>query len=259
MAESDLAGHHTRASLPSDCATTTTCSSPAAAATISTTCCRQGSIGPYVPTADFETGLFSIFTAGNFGSDIAFWVDDDISVCRGERQRRTGRGLPEVRQRRPVSEAAGERAEPARGPDGIGHPVHPVQVDLGQSLRHLQPGQRWRGQSGLQPAVREQLVHACRVRPGHRVQRRTPHRRLQLLACLHQPEHQRRGTGRERGQSLHSAGHRQQQRRGGHCRRMPTSRTSTPASTTASTWRKTRKAATPSRLQDRAGRATTPI
>src|SRR5271167_1738106 len=39
-----------------------------------------GSIGPYVPTADFETGLFSIFTAGNFGSDIAFWVDDDISV-----------------------------------------------------------------------------------------------------------------------------------------------------------------------------------
>src|SRR5271169_4179254 len=39
-----------------------------------------GSIVPYAPTADFETGLFSIFTAGNFGSDIAFWVDDDISV-----------------------------------------------------------------------------------------------------------------------------------------------------------------------------------
>lgn len=40
----------------------------------------QGSIGPYVPATDFETGLFSIFTAGNFGSDIAFWVDDDFSV-----------------------------------------------------------------------------------------------------------------------------------------------------------------------------------
>jgi hypothetical protein len=39
-----------------------------------------GSIGPFVPTADFETGLFSIFTAGNFGGGIAFWVDDDISV-----------------------------------------------------------------------------------------------------------------------------------------------------------------------------------
>ncbi len=35
----------------------------------------------FVPRSDFETGLFSIFTAGNFGSDIAFWVDDDISVA----------------------------------------------------------------------------------------------------------------------------------------------------------------------------------
>jgi len=37
--------------------------------------------GPFVPRTDFETGFFSIFTAGNFGSDIAFWVDDDISVA----------------------------------------------------------------------------------------------------------------------------------------------------------------------------------
>jgi len=35
---------------------------------------------PNVPTTDFEPGFFSIFMAGNFGSDIAFWVDDDISV-----------------------------------------------------------------------------------------------------------------------------------------------------------------------------------
>jgi hypothetical protein len=34
----------------------------------------------FPPKTDFETGFFSIFTAGNFGSDIAFWVDDDISV-----------------------------------------------------------------------------------------------------------------------------------------------------------------------------------
>jgi hypothetical protein len=34
----------------------------------------------FIPRTDFQTGLFSIFTAGNFGSDIAFWVDDDISV-----------------------------------------------------------------------------------------------------------------------------------------------------------------------------------
>jgi len=39
-----------------------------------------GTLPPFVPRTDFETGLFSLFTAGNFGSDIAFWVDNDISV-----------------------------------------------------------------------------------------------------------------------------------------------------------------------------------
>jgi hypothetical protein len=39
-----------------------------------------GSVPHFIPGSDFSSGLFSIFTAGNFGSDIAFWVDDDISV-----------------------------------------------------------------------------------------------------------------------------------------------------------------------------------
>jgi len=39
-----------------------------------------GTLPGFIPTTDFQTGFFSIFTAGNFGSDIAFWVDDDISV-----------------------------------------------------------------------------------------------------------------------------------------------------------------------------------
>ncbi len=39
-----------------------------------------GSLPQVIPGADFSSGLFSIFTAGNFGSNIAFWVDDDISV-----------------------------------------------------------------------------------------------------------------------------------------------------------------------------------
>ncbi len=34
----------------------------------------------FTPRSDFEPGLFSIFTAGSFGSDIAFWVDEDFSV-----------------------------------------------------------------------------------------------------------------------------------------------------------------------------------
>jgi hypothetical protein len=40
----------------------------------------EGEVPPVIPGADFSSGLFSIFAAGNFGSDIAFWVDDDISV-----------------------------------------------------------------------------------------------------------------------------------------------------------------------------------
>jgi hypothetical protein len=39
-----------------------------------------GTVPPFIPKTDFSTGLFSIFTAGNFGSDIAFWVDEDFSV-----------------------------------------------------------------------------------------------------------------------------------------------------------------------------------
>lgn len=40
-----------------------------------------GTVPQVIPGTDFETGFFSIFSAGNFGSDIAFWVDDDISVA----------------------------------------------------------------------------------------------------------------------------------------------------------------------------------
>ncbi len=38
-----------------------------------------GTLPPFVPSTDFETGSFSLFSAGNFGSDIAFWVDDYLS------------------------------------------------------------------------------------------------------------------------------------------------------------------------------------
>jgi len=37
-------------------------------------------LAPTIPNTDFAPGFFSIFMAGNFGSDIAFWVDDDLSV-----------------------------------------------------------------------------------------------------------------------------------------------------------------------------------
>jgi hypothetical protein len=39
-----------------------------------------GTVPPFIPATDFETGTFSLYTAGNFGSDVAFWVNDDLSV-----------------------------------------------------------------------------------------------------------------------------------------------------------------------------------
>ena len=40
-----------------------------------------GTVGTFIPRTDFQPGLLSIFMAGNFGSGIAFWVDDDLSVA----------------------------------------------------------------------------------------------------------------------------------------------------------------------------------
>jgi hypothetical protein len=40
-----------------------------------------GTVGTFIPRTDFQPGYFSIFTAGNFGSGISFWADDDISVA----------------------------------------------------------------------------------------------------------------------------------------------------------------------------------
>jgi len=34
---------------------------------------------PFVPSTDFQTGSFSLFSAGTFGSDISFWVDNYLS------------------------------------------------------------------------------------------------------------------------------------------------------------------------------------
>ena len=62
-----------------------------------------GSCPQVIPGADFASGLFSIFTAGNFGSDIAFWVDDDISVGGNNGAGGLGDALFEIRERRAVS------------------------------------------------------------------------------------------------------------------------------------------------------------
>src|SRR5215813_14123194 len=40
-----------------------------------------GSLPPFIPATDFETGVLTLISAGNFGSDIAFWVNNDLSVA----------------------------------------------------------------------------------------------------------------------------------------------------------------------------------
>ena len=39
-----------------------------------------GQVGQFIPRTDFQNGTLSIFTAGNFGSDVAFWIDDDLAA-----------------------------------------------------------------------------------------------------------------------------------------------------------------------------------
>ena len=51
-----------------------------------------GSIGNFIPRTDFQPGYFSIFTAGNLGSDISFWADDDISVAGANANGQLGDG-----------------------------------------------------------------------------------------------------------------------------------------------------------------------
>jgi len=40
-----------------------------------------GNLPPFIPTTDFETGVFTLLSAGNFGGDVAFWINNDLSVA----------------------------------------------------------------------------------------------------------------------------------------------------------------------------------
>ena len=67
----------------------------------------------FIPRTDFQAGFFSIFMAGNFGSDIAFWVDDDLSVGGSGADGGLGRRLSEVREHRSIPEIAHRCPEPS--------------------------------------------------------------------------------------------------------------------------------------------------
>ena len=51
----------------------------------------------YIPRTDlFQPNTFTIISAGSFGSNLSFWIDDDISTGGSGAERRIGRWLPKI-------------------------------------------------------------------------------------------------------------------------------------------------------------------
>ena len=163
VAEGDLAGHHTRhpahrsalQQLPAvHRRQPQQLQQPAAA----------GNIGPFVPTADFETGLFSIFTAGNFGSDIAFWVDDDISVSGANANGGLGEAYLKFVNIGRLMKLPENSLNLRVGQIELDIPFTQSKSIWISPYDIYTPGQYRRGESGVQPAVRQQPVHPGRIR-----------------------------------------------------------------------------------------------
>ncbi len=96
---------------------------------------------PNVPRTDFEPGLFSIFMAGNFGSDIAFWVDDDLSVSGANANGGLGDGYLKFvnlgRFFKLPTDSLSLRSRTIR----TGPAIHAGPIDQYHSLRYLHRGQ----------------------------------------------------------------------------------------------------------------------
>ena len=95
-----------------------------------------------IPRTDFETGFFSIFTAGNFGSDIAFWVDDDISVAGDNATGGLGDAYLRFVNIGRFLKLPNGRVDRPRGPVRAGPAVHAGAQHQPQPLRHLHREQR---------------------------------------------------------------------------------------------------------------------
>ena len=168
-----------------------------------------GTLPPFVPTTDFETGLFSIFTAGNFGSDIAFWVDDDISVAGANGNGGLGDGylkfvnvgrflkLPNHALNLRVGQF--ELELPFTQARSIWISPYDIysQANIG-AMNSLIP---------LQQFVNNQFTMADAGK-GIELSGGLHTGGYQLLNCLHRPEHQWGRAGRQSRQSLRSTGDR---------------------------------------------------
>ena len=100
-------------------------------------CHATGTVPPTIPTTDFQTGFFSIFTAGNFGGDIAFWVDDDISVGGDNSAGGLGDGYLKFVNIGRIFKLPKDSLITAYRPVRVGLAIHASALYQSQSVRHL--------------------------------------------------------------------------------------------------------------------------
>src|SRR5215469_9754891 len=125
---------------------------------------------PDLPSmADFETGLFSIFTAGNFGRDIASWVDDDFSVSGANANSGLGEAyLRFVNIGRLMKLPPNSLNFRVGQMSSTSHSPSPSQ--FGSVRMTSTPRPQWVfSQPGSQSAVCEQFLHPGRFCAGHRI------------------------------------------------------------------------------------------
>ena len=172
-----------------------------------------GNMPQVIPGTDFESGFFSIFTAGNFGSGIAFWVDDDISVGGDNSAGTLGDGYLKFVD-------AGRFLKLPK--DSLSVRVGQFELDLPFTQArsyNLSPYDIYsqanigamNSMVALQ-AKRQQPVHVCQRGEGNRAERRAPKWRLPLLPGRGRSKHLQRRSAREY-KSLRALRHRWCERR----------------------------------------------
>ena len=151
-----------------------------------------GTVGNFVPKSDFQPGYFSIFTAGNFGTGISFWVDDDISVAGANVNGALGDGYLKFID---VSRFL------KMPKDSLNLRAGQFELDLPFSQARTWNLSGWDifseanigVQNGTWPAAKcEQRIAAGGCGQRRRIQRRSRLPGLPLLRCGLRPEHQRR-------------------------------------------------------------------
>ena len=159
---------------------------------------------PFIPRTDFQSGLFSIFMAGNFGDDIAFWVDDDISVGGSGANGGLGDGYLKFvnigRHLKLPTDSLSLRI----GQFELDLPFSPARSWNLSGWDIYDQGEYWHGEFHPGLAQCQQLVRHVECSAGGGVQRWSHLPRLSLFSGHCEPEHQRRHGGDRKQRSAGS-------------------------------------------------------